>query len=1161
MDKQHLKHVHESEHDGVHVCHKCGWPFPNAHPSAKHRRAHKRICGTIEGYKLVDLEGSAHSNVSDEDRLSDEDHKTLSPKVLRASSYEKGSEGTRELTNRSEDEVFSDAAAEFSDSGFGAGSQERLVDAGESAVNVEKIVKSESHTIPSSECGPIAETIKSLDSATDSILIQHSETPYTTSNGSGNAPEFIETSSSCVANPAIVSVSDSRTEDSGLLNGNGNTSVDDSNTRKSETQKDVSEESEKTIAIGDVDGSLTLAEKGTDVEVKKENYLDCDLPDVTISPIKVYGETVEVNSKLGETLETNLEPLPAMPEDGLYQLQEKNSDGIHLKVPPELDVSTEIGSVVNVNASNDTAETLLDSAEGINYVNSGDLIEKKREVDANLRELSVPDDIHVVHNPEIMLEDFKDHKEIKLDQPANLELEQANDKGDDTKRPVLEESGLGLQSKHSEDTVVFASDRHVLEDSVQLDQERSMPTVKDVPVEGETDLSQIKVKIAENQRSDEIETPSDLVTPLLDKSSSVSSPEAQESYDVSRESFQDNFAQNAKTVISDEDSVIALSNAGIVKATSLVGLDDHAKVEKSVLSEVHNHNKGDREDDYTVSPVTATESASNGSSIEVNSANTLQEGDDTSYEKVEIRKDDLNVDAGDNAAALHVKNETEADNSNVPAKESFSEHPVVTPESAKRVSELQINLKSKLQKGDDACNFEKFELEKDLIAGGACGVAAEQVTDETVVDNSDGPSKKSFPEHAVVNPESTDKSSQLYVNPAANLREDSDDHKDRIEKCVEHGIDSKEGPIEETVPIQQKTIPESANHLQESQTVVEEVVLMSVEKSPVIVFTDLGGANVASDTQQGKTEHKLGGNDEVQDTVDNKVKEPAGSSLHAVGSSIHSSTVVGDNSAREFDATSAVGSESFQGGSDKQQIDGSVVDLSVDSISQTDSLEGNWGSVSVLSIQSDAQAVIDAETLPPTESQAAIGEENNSNQSKPVSEGQHPDKSETFEPPSFMTLVEPGSWNDQKSISDIRTGQNSQQPKSSSLQAGWFPSITHVVNESQGRKKNEEIIAKVTNWSTGKQHTPLKNLLGEASLDIRAKSPKRKENVAPDLHKGDKAETTVSILAPKSPLGQAANREIGKEWNSPARYPTEIKREKRKSRPYWVQFVCCSSVH
>lgn len=78
------------------------------------------------------------------------------PTILKASGYEKGSGGTRDLPNRLEDEVFSDAAAEFLDSGFGSGTQENQVDAAKSAIDVEKIVKSESNTIQSSEGGPIA---------------------------------------------------------------------------------------------------------------------------------------------------------------------------------------------------------------------------------------------------------------------------------------------------------------------------------------------------------------------------------------------------------------------------------------------------------------------------------------------------------------------------------------------------------------------------------------------------------------------------------------------------------------------------------------------------------------------------------------------------------------------------------------------------------------------------------------------------------------------------------------------------------------------------------------------------------------------------------------------------------------------------------------------
>ena len=224
-----------------------------------------------------------------------------------------------------------------------------------------------------------------------------------------------------------------------------------------------------------------------------------------------------------------------------------------------------------------------------------------------------------------------------------------------------------------------------------------------------------------------------------------------------------------------------------------------------------------------------------------------------------------------------------------------------------------------------------------------------------------------------------------------------------------------------------------------------------------------------------------------------------------------------------------------------------------------------WVHGTVLSTQSDAAAVIDAEALPSSD-------KNHLEKSKGAPERQHSEKSDTFEAPSFMTLVEPRNGVDQKAAnaSEIQTGQNPQQ-QSASLQAGWFPSLTHVVNESQGRKKNEEIIAKVTNWSTGKQHTPLKTLLGEASLETKQKSPRPKENPAPAIKKdetvpkdNDAIATTVnSLLGPESPTNDAAKTQAKKEWNSPARYHSEIKREKRKvkGRPYWVQFVCCSSMN
>ncbi|XP_021888947.1 uncharacterized protein LOC110807946 isoform X1 [Carica papaya] len=75
---QRKNHFAGSESHGLHVCSKCGWPFANSHPSAKQRRAHKKICGKPKGYQRVDSGegGSAHGVVSDDEHFSDEDYKT-----------------------------------------------------------------------------------------------------------------------------------------------------------------------------------------------------------------------------------------------------------------------------------------------------------------------------------------------------------------------------------------------------------------------------------------------------------------------------------------------------------------------------------------------------------------------------------------------------------------------------------------------------------------------------------------------------------------------------------------------------------------------------------------------------------------------------------------------------------------------------------------------------------------------------------------------------------------------------------------------------------------------------------------------------------------------------------------------------------------------------
>lgn len=204
----------------------------------------------------------------------------------------------------------------------------------------------------------------------------------------------------------------------------------------------------------------------------------------------------------------------------------------------------------------------------------------------------------------------------------------------------------------------------------------------------------------------------------------------------------------------------------------------------------------------------------------------------------------------------------------------------------------------------------------------------------------------------------------------------------------------------------------------------------------------------------------------------------------------------------------------------------------------------------VLSMQSDAPAVTDAEILPSLASKQ-VGQ-SNLNAARTVTDRQA-GKSEMFEPPSFTTLVESSHVNSPK---------------------GWFPTVNQVINESQGRKSDEEIIAKVTNWSNNKEHTPLKSLLGvaEAINSNKPKSPKMEEssvnqksgNMVSESNGSSGLTTVNSILGPESPSAQVMKlkEDAANEWNSPARYPAEIKREKRKlkSRPFWIQLVCCSTM-
>ncbi|KAJ4956058.1 hypothetical protein NE237_012841 [Protea cynaroides] len=258
----------------------------------------------------------------------------------------------------------------------------------------------------------------------------------------------------------------------------------------------------------------------------------------------------------------------------------------------------------------------------------------------------------------------------------------------------------------------------------------------------------------------------------------------------------------------------------------------------------------------------------------------------------------------------------------------------------------------------------------------------------------------------------------------------------------------------------------------------------------------------------------------------------------------------------------------------KRQPSASAVvpaDVFVDCSSQTDSVDGHWGSVSDVTFPSardanEESAIVATETLAMSDTGVKVKDQIADLETRiDTPERQLSGHSDTFDAPSFMTLVEPDKGNDQLTASsEIQTVQNLQQPNSSSLQAGWFPSLTCDVKDSEGRKRNEEIIAKVSNWSAAKQHTPLRSLLVKANIESQQKPPNGQEHPATVVSKHE-ASAQDSNVSPKTipsvtaPEASTALADQEKEWNTPARLP-DSKKGKRKARGNWVPFVCCTSV-
>ncbi|KAK3416889.1 hypothetical protein EUGRSUZ_H02631 [Eucalyptus grandis] len=1001
--KDHSSSGHEGH--GVHLCHKCGWPFPNPHPSAKHRRAHKKVCGKVEGYKLAGSDENPHVNVSDDER-SDDEHKTPGPKVEGGSEVELGKNAAPKRMISMEEDVFSDAATNFPDGGLNTQSEGLLHD-DESDCISRKI----------SDNNPTVEV--SGESATTEVILKD---PHLVGSGtedkvaaSGVTNDKLSSENNIqgpFTGPFISEQEQSAEKFSDMLNDKRNESVPGSSLLQPEDPVESSAEV-KTMTDGETVKAFCEDNTSQETDVKLDKG-------ITGSQVPCKDDE-EISG--------------VMPSDGGLQLG-KSGDILFSEVSPSglaPDLSSE-----QLDVSADIPQETVDKAQELELsipVDPVDSHAKTLGETGNFHVLTVPRDIPMIEDAEKFIEDFKDHKGVKVLQTDDLGSVPTIGQKEDDSVPVSEDfSSPNL--KVQEEVAEVSSNVYISGTNLGQELEILKPVDEDAPLQSDVILSQASINTHESQGLNEVETAKEALTTAVEESNVPVKAENMEPKDVVNSSSQIEVPVDDMKSSTDLNTVVALMDTEGHETSGITGEIDSTNNVISVIETPHI----------------------------VGDAEKKQNMDESSVESQ------------------------------------------IIPESTGMQSIVQDNM---INSEGDVCRDQGNHV-KDL------DVAGTDVADGHVLGN--------------------------------NIK--------------------KENAAEST----------STGSLQGCEDTAENIIHRLETKSEIVY----GALN----TQEGAKEGEKSGKVEIQGACDTEVRTSVHELSHEGDSRIKEltseehhkkenllSTAIANTATSDISVPGL--SSPLQDESNKkfveQQLAGSVHDASVDSSSRADSLEGNWGSISVLSTQSDAPVAVEPEVFPPKEPQSMTdAAKSNLKLENIESGGKNSEKTDVFEPPSFMTLVE--ATNNQNPAIAV---QNDNQSKSASEQAGWFPSLPHAANDSQGRKKNEEIIAKVTNWSTGKQHSPLKSLLVEANRESKLKSASPKESPAPIVAKDDDAvkdsdkniasATTVSSILGSSEAADlgAAMKEMDQEWNSPARYPTDIKREKRKvkGRPYWAQFMCCSSVN
>ncbi|RAL48254.1 hypothetical protein DM860_005678 [Cuscuta australis] len=1155
---------------GVYLCSKCGWPFPNPHPSAKHRRAHKKVCGTIDGYKVIQPELTPLAISEEEEPLSDEG-RTPSPKIEGKSLKEVA--GSCQSATRSEDEHFSDAMAEFSDSGLSPGMDEGSEVARKLVRDVEKfeeegdgllkvdatIVDDPSRTLQIGDLQQVESEMKSPDV---SILLGSTSKESTIGLDETKGQQLESTESKTLA---VLTVEDEKeTTDNAPLSDDRHLDIC---AKEIEHANIVDAPVDEVLQEGDKENSSLSKNVCRNLEVGEES--DDFLQDSTT---RMHGMSTDDKNQYESVGDKDVHMLSVVEGISSLNYSQDHKDHGSLKSSIALGMDTSIELLSSTEDEDKTTlegndqfvmdagkpgqqlvgpPTILDAlgdditkdggevlADGKNDMGGSELINDEHfESYGLVSATATPESPALTMEPTISLSMEDKSSESHLSEDVRQSIPTILDaKADDIKNPI-EESSHSYGSKVINDEIFGSCGSGPATSTLESPISNFEPA-NSLPMEDES--SQCKPLGGSDDNSS---------APHVCEEDNIISKGSEIIYDCGIDKTKMSFsAENESSDVFLQDST-TMHDMGTEDKSQYEFVGDKdvhmLSVDESISSINYSQDHKDwgslkstiaLDMDTSIEPLSSTQD-DDKSILEDNDQFIMDAcepdqhllGPPTILDASgdEIRKDGDKVLAeGENdMGGSEVINNEQLESYGLVSATGTPESPALTMEptvSLALTMEPTVSLSMEDESSESHLREEvtqsiptildaKADDIKNPIEESFHSYGSMVIKDEHFGSCGSGPATSTL-EPQILNFEPTNSLPMEDESLQCKPLDGSDDNSTAPRVCEEDKQAIISGGSEiiyecgiDKTKLTSTAESESSKDYLPDQCSADTQIAGSEHREKVAANDDMGNTEPMHDSSTAVVESTSA--DEIDERKDGSVIE-ASSIPRDRDMNLGNNDVVVD-AKRALEVSSLPPVKKGEDDDDKtgKQQDGgaTVVDKSVASSSRTDSLEANWGSVSESTLHVDGGA-----------------------QEKP-----------SLQETTLQAERDPHTFDD---IVD----QNVHKDPSDEAAAAMKAAVGNEESQ-QGRTKNEEErIAKVTNWK--QQHTPLKNLLGEA------KSPKKDETATAS----SKVTTTTvnSIL-----MSEEGQKEVDKEWDSPARYrpSVDIKKERKKGKTYWVPFACCSS--